>query len=295
MNPTNDPFVEFLRSRRDRAIYLKPYWGNSGDELIWMGDEALLNELGLNRVLNPQKADIIMWPGGNPTMWEGNLIGWQDCWKRWPKAEFVVGPATFHIGAQPWQTLLKSAPVKIGGLFARDPESYQNLLGLELPSSVRIGLAHDPAFHLKDTKWADELREANSSEYVLASFRADHESAMRLPDSTPLFKKWPFSLAFRYHKRRCRTKLNQERLSKVRQLAGSNVPLMEEDASLMSFHSFVECVGRAAQVHTDRLHCMILAVLLGKEVFAYPTAYGKLESVYEHSMKSWAKVNFVGA
>jgi hypothetical protein len=38
---------------------------------------------------------------------------------------------------------------------------------------------------------------------------------------------------------------------------------------------------------------MILALLLGKEVFAYPTAYSKLEGVYEHSVKSWAFVRFV--
>ena len=79
----------------------------------------------------------------------------------------------------------------------------------------------------------------------------------------------------------------------VRRVAGSTLPIMDKDVSQMSFQSFVEYIGRAAQVHTDRLHCMIMAVLLGKEVFAYPTAYPKLESVYEHSIKPWAKVNFV--
>ena len=82
MNPDHDEYVEFLRSKRGQTVYLKPYWGNSGDELIWRGSEILLNELGLVRTLNPQKPDIILWPGGNPSMWETALQGWQDCWKR---------------------------------------------------------------------------------------------------------------------------------------------------------------------------------------------------------------------
>ena len=62
---------------------------------------------------------------------------------------------------------------------------------------------------------------------------------------------------------------------------------------MLSFHSFVECVSRADEVHTDRLHCMILAALLGKKVFAYPTLYSKLEGVYKQSIQRWATVTFV--
>jgi hypothetical protein len=39
---------------------------------------------------------------------------------------------------------------------------------------------------------------------------------------------------------------------------------------------------------------MILAGLLGKKVFAYGTAYRKLETVYDHSMQNWADVSFQG-
>lgn len=287
-----DPFVEFLRSRRGHTIYLKPYSGSSGDELIWMGQDILLKELGLKRVLNPQKADIILIPGGNPTMWDSPLSEWQDCWNRWPKAEFVVGPATFQNGHLPWQKMLETTDARIAGLFARDPESYANLRRLRLPPSVQLGLGHDAAFHLKDTGWIMELREACSAEYILASFRGDHESALRLPKANRLLGTWPFSSLFSRYKQRCKERFYQTRLDRVRQLAGSGLPLVKRDASRGSFQSFVECICRAGQVHTDRLHCMILAVLLGKEVFAYPTAYAKLESVYEHSIKSWAKVRF---
>jgi exopolysaccharide biosynthesis predicted pyruvyltransferase EpsI len=55
----------------------------------------------------------------------------------------------------------------------------------------------------------------------------------------------------------------------------------------------MEIVRSAAEVHTDRLHCMLLAAMLGKPTFAYPTAYTKLEAVYAHSVRQWAHVQFV--
>ncbi len=242
--------------------------------------------------MNPRKADVILWPGGNPTMWQGNLTGWQDCWKRWPKAEFVVGPATFQGDDLPWRTILRTARANIAGLFARDLKSYQSLCSLELPSSVRIGQGHDAAFHLKDSKWITGIREACSSEYVLASFRQDLESAVRLPEAKRPAGRGPFSSLFHHHEPVCQKGSYQMHVEMVREMTGTSQPVLEQDAPLMSFHSFVECVSRASQVHTDRLHCLIMALLLGKEVFAYPTAYAKLEGVYEHSIKPWAKVNF---
>ena len=293
MNQADDAFVEFLRSRSGRTVYLKPFWGNSGDELIWMGNDLLLKELGLRRVFNPNKAEIILIPGGNPTMWESPLAEWQDCWNRWPAAEFVVGPATFLGTKLPWKTMLKTTSAKIAGLFARDPESYQVLMGLGLPSSVQIGLGHDPSFHLKDSQWITELRETCLSEYVLASFRGDRESNFCQLQAGRLSRFWPFSSMLKRRQHRFQAQHHWERMETVRRLSKNSLPLFERDAPLMSFQSFIECVARASQVHTDRLHCMIISLLLGKEVFAYPTAFGKLEGVYAHSIQSWAKVHFV--
>jgi len=295
MNSDKDPFVDFLRSRKGCTIYLKPYSGNAGDQLIWMGSKILLNELGLKRILNPQKADIILWPGGNPTMWRRNLTGWLDCWKRWPHAEFVVGPAEFKGNDEPWQMMLTTTRAKVGALFARDPESYQNLRNLNMPKSVQVGLGNDAAFHLKDTKWIADIRETCLSEYILASFREDHESVMLRQKHNRLHEIWPFSSIswrFKHHQKK---RFHFKRLGMVKKTAQSSLPLIVEDVSMMSFYSFVEYVSRADQVHTDRLHCMIMALLLGKEVFAYPTRYDKLEGVYEHSIKAWATVNFVDA
>jgi exopolysaccharide biosynthesis predicted pyruvyltransferase EpsI len=289
----DDPFVTFLQARKGARVYLKPYHGNSGDVLIWMGDELLLKELGIEQIVDPRKADIILWPGGNPTMWRGNLEGWQECWRSFPAAEFVVAPATFQGESLDWRKLLKTTKARIGGIFARDPESYENLKNLKLSSETIIGLGHDPAFHLKDSEWIARHREAATSEYILASFRRDHESAFASPVLRGLYKHRPFySLLVRWQQWR-HDRFHKNRLKTIREISGTRSPIVECDASLMSFQSFVEIVRRTGQVHTDRLHCLILAVLLGKEVFAHPTAYGKLEAVYEHSIKSWAKVDFI--
>ena len=154
----DDPFVKFLQARKGARVYLKPYWGNSGDELIWMGNELLLQEMGISRVFDPRKADVILWPGGNPTMWQGNLDGWQECWRLFPRTEFVVGPATFQGEGLDWRALLKTTKARIGGIFARDAESYRNLQKLGLPERTVIGLGHDPAFHLKDSAWVVQHR-----------------------------------------------------------------------------------------------------------------------------------------
>lgn len=292
--PDNNSYVQFLRSKSGKRVYVKPYNGNSGDMLIFMGTEVLLDSLGINRVRNPNDADLILWPGGNPTMWDSNIAGWRECWDRWPNAEFVVGPSTFREGRS-WRSLLEGATVKISGLFARDESSYEMLNALRTPPYVAIGLGHDPAFYLRGTRIISEMREGCSEDYVLACFRGDHESAGSL-DLGPWVTRNALlnPLVCRYRNWRLRM-YKRDHVALVRQRVRTGMPVVEQDASMLSYHAFVECISRAAEVHTDRLHCMIFALLLGKPVVAYPTAYGKLESVYNHSIASWAKVEFVRA
>jgi exopolysaccharide biosynthesis predicted pyruvyltransferase EpsI len=65
------------------------------------------------------------------------------------------------------------------------------------------------------------------------------------------------------------------------------------DVSSYPLPYFLETVRSAEEVHTDRLHVMLLAAMLGKRTFAYPTTFRKLEAVYEHSMQDWTHVEFI--
>ena len=286
-----DPFVRFLRSRKGLKVYLKPYYGNSGDGLISLGCSNLLIQEGLVRTYNPCAADIILWPGGNPTMWKSNLTEWSDCWRKWPEKEFAVGPATFQGSELPWRDHLKNCPVKLSGLFARDPVSHQNLLSLNLPDDVEIGISHDPALHLRHSDWATEVRAGCTSEYVLAAFRYDHERIAPPRDLAMIKAPWPISSFYVRRRARMDKRAIDRRNSRIMDEA-SGASLLFDDVCLRSFDSFVEKVSQASVIHTDRLHTMILGAILEKEIVAYPTAYSKLEQVYEHSMRSWANVRF---
>ena len=289
-----DPFVAFLNARKHKLFYLRPYLGNAGDELIYLGASQLLADLGIKTTVDPRLADVILWPGGNPTMWETNIEGWRETWNRFPNKEFAVAPATFQLGHFDWPSILKKEVIKLTGLFARDAESYQNLKQARLPSTVTTGLSHDPALCLRDTEWMASHRKAATDEYVLLAFRSDHESKVSNAKSLKLalncMPKW---IAHRVSWRFSR----QARAKKVKDIITTLPPaskVVDWDVSLTNFHIYLEAVRRASIVHTDRLHVMLLAAMLKKPVVAYQTSYGKLEAVFENSLKDWAQVNFDG-
>ena len=293
MFDSSDAYFAFLTGQRAKTVYVYPYVGNSGDSLIRMGTIRLLADLGIRSTLDPMAANVILWPGGNPTMWYANVRGWREVLEKYTHAEFVVGPATFQYYKHDWAGVLRSQADRVKALFARDAASYQNLLSASLPDSVEIGLSHDPALYLRGSDWVERYRAAAKREYVLAAFRIDHENCASPEWQRVLTRAFlPRALRSRLNRRRC----NRCRRAKTREAAkraAPGYPLRVADAALYDFDSFVDAVLRAAEVHTDRLHTMLLAVLLGKKVHAYSTAYGKLEAVYEHSLKGWANVEFV--
>ena len=286
-------YVQFLISRREKIFHVKPYIGNSGDCLIRMGTIELLTDLGIGTTVNPDKADIILWPGGNPTMWRGNIEGWKEVWSLFPGKEFIVGPATFQFDKYNWSELIAQSKACITGLFARDPVSFNNLQKSHLPDNIQIGLSHDPALYLRDSAWLKEHKEASTEEYILAAFRNDHETDVKLNSYINFFRPLiPKRIIFRLN-RNVQKRYREMKISIVRRRTTEKIPLRAVDVSAYDFESFVETVRRSYEVHTDRLHCLILAVMLGKRAFAYPTSYGKLEAIYEYSIKPWANVTFV--
>jgi len=289
-----DPYVRFLCTQRHRTFYVKPYPGNSGDALIRLGTDKLLSQLGIKRTIDPRKAGVILFPGGNPAMWGHNIEVWEDCWTRFPTTEFVVGPATFQPSDTDWPSVVRRSSAPIVAMFARDPASYRWLKEAKLPAGILTDLAHDPALQLRNSEWLAEHRLAATEEYVLASFRDDHEAAVVGRSRFSAFiESYDFPLSTRLRLRRERRRVSR-RLAQVEALRDRTLPLKVADVSRFDFESFVEYVRRCREIHTDRLHAMLLAALLGKRIYAYPTAYGKLESVYNHSLKPWADVRFAG-
>lgn len=286
----DDAYVHFLQKQKGRVFHVKPYIGNSGDALIRLGTELLLEELGLATHRDPRQADVILWPGGNPSMWPGN--GWLETLGRFQGKEFIVGPATFQYHPDNnWAAALNQSPMRILSVFARDQKSLKNLREAGLRQDIPTGIGHDPALHLRDSAWVRARQVALSDEYVLGCFRMDHEAAVS-GGKRKWIKLLPELISSRVRRNLAKRELGR-RLVPLEAVRAQDVPLRLNDVSAIDFESFVEWVVRAKEVHTDRLHCLLLAVLLGKKAFAYPTAYGKLEAVYEQSLKPWAKVTFV--
>lgn len=273
---------------------MKAWGGNCGDALIWLGTEQLFRDLGIRITLDPAQADVILIPGGNQTMYQANIDVWKTVWAKWPDKEFVVGPMTAYFDSSTWVQDVRHTPVTITGLFARDPVSYANLRECEFDPDTVQGLSHDPALYLRGSKFITRQRDAASAEHVLAVFRADSEgyciSSQKLQW---LFRSMPEALSRRMDFR-LKARSQAGKIATATATSNSNGELKVCDISRHTLPFFFEMLRAAREVHTDRLHCMLVAAMLGKRVFAYPTTYGKLEAVYEHSVKDWANVEFIG-
>jgi len=280
-------------------VFLKPYWGNSGDSLIRLGNAHAINELGLDLVADHREADVIIWPGGNPTMWS-HQEGWEECIEWACGKEFAVAPATFRMrengGTWDWESTISNATCKIGGVFARDKDSYEELKAANLPSDLRVGLGHDPAFQLRGSEFIEKLKPACCDDYALACFRDDHERSAAIESKFPtLLQTLLPGFVERRMQRAKRWKEREQRRVLFESIKSPRLDALWRDASTMDFDSFVECCRRAGEVHTDRLHCMILAALLEKKIFSYSTSYGKLEAVISHSLDGWSDIEIVEA
>lgn len=289
----SDAYFRFLTGQKGRCFYVYPYVGNSGDSLIRMGTLRLLADLGIRATLDPTKADVLLWPGGNPTMWGANVQGWRDVLEKYTQAQFVVGPATIQYSTYDWRSVILHSADHVKAIFARDPASYRHLASASLPGSITTGLAHDPALYLRGSDWLQRHQAAATQDYILIVFRADHEGRAGLPCPGRLLRGWLPSLG-RCLERRLYYRSRRMKVQNALKRMTPGYPVRIADIAAFDFDSFVDAVLRAKEVHTDRLHTMLLAALLSKRVFAYPTSYGKLEAVYEHSVRDWAHVEFVG-
>jgi polysaccharide pyruvyl transferase WcaK-like protein len=282
----NDSYTEFLKTRRDKLFHVYPYGGHSGDVFIRMGSAEMLSDLGIRTTVDPLRADVILWAGGYLTMWADNLKTLAALLDRNTRAECIVGPTTFNDLGEDWKPVIAARADRISALYARDKTSHEHLLRAGLPDSIRLGLSHDPALYLRDRPLMTAYREAGTAEYILVAMRTDHESSP--PKSGVLRtmqKVLPGSLAEHWGlaSRRSYARRRMRRLA--RSLEGSGLPVRIKDIPRVCHDHFLEIVRGAKEVHTDRLHAMIVSIMLGKPVFAYETVDDKLEAVYEHSLR----------
>jgi hypothetical protein len=291
----DDPYRDFLARRADKTFHVIAYPGSAGDALIQLATQRILADLQIRTTSDPAQAGVILVPGGNPTLWPS--IGpdrWQAMWSRYGQAEFIVGPAGFRDGYSDWRRIVNEPQSTVSGLFARDPIGLRCLQRSRLRYGITYGLAYDPALYLRTSDWLAAHRQAASEQYDLAAFRNDHETNLPYPQTWRLMSA---IVPLRFHRTLIRALASPVRRRKTK-IAGASrattgLPLVCRDVAHEPLEAFAETVRAARVVHTDRLHTMLFAAMLGKKVFAYPTSHSKLESVYEYALKGWADVTFV--
>jgi exopolysaccharide biosynthesis predicted pyruvyltransferase EpsI len=290
----NDRYTRFLYSSKDKLFHISPYEGNPGDALICKATAAMLSDIGITITRQPKEAEIILYPGGCPTMWPVVMAQIEDSLRKHTQAMLVIGPATFEFGFTDWDKIFKNPVCRISGLFTRDRRSFANLENANLPSGIQKGLSHDPSLYLLNSPWVEEQKKNCSQEYILTAFRRDHEASPGIEErSIKKLKKILPEKIFRKLTRWCRKRSRRRKILTAHKLSDSKLPFRDEEIWRMDFEGYVETIRRAKEIHTDRLHVMILGAMLGKKIYAYPTLYGKLDNVYEHSLKSWADVTLV--
>lgn len=287
----DDPYLRFLELRKGSRFFMKSWLGNSGDLLIWQATEAILSDLGIELVLDPAAADYILVAGGNQTMWEENVAVWRESSRRFPGAKLIIGPGTVKSGYSSWLEFVKSPESTVEAIFTRDPASHRLLEECGLGPAVTIGLSHDPVFYRLGTPWLEAQRSGCAEDHIVVAFRKDYEGK-GLFDGLFGGRKSHRGGAVARKLRKAGVKLSREmRIRAVRRKYAGQA-IVVRDVSRMLLPCFLETLRAARLVHTDRLHVMIMAAMLGKPVHAHGTGYGKLEAVYDHSMMEWARVTF---
>ena len=145
-------------------------------------------------------------------------------------------------------------------IFCRERTSYDLMCSTHFPANVHVHLSQDAALYLTDGDF--EVKKSGREEYVLVAPRLDRESIVR----------W-----------------NLRRAQKL----WKETRILVRDMSLCDLTSFVNIVGNASEVHTDRLHVGILSAILGKQTYLYPNCYHKNKGVYEFSLRQFPKMKFV--
>ena len=300
-----DRFEEILlQHRKDRFLVVDPF-GGKGDQLIHMGMEKKLRELRINykvlryKTMNArlfetekmlsllrlrgsvaEKLKYVAGPIYNLTYKKGSKIRdasadvvllrggayLNDVWKDYdilecairdnPHCTLIVAPQSFFFNSTRFPEFFEKSKQEIH-LFCRERYSYDLLCSMHFPKNVHINLSHDTALYLpkEDFKLQNE-----KGTYVLIAPRDDRESIVT----------W-----------------------KTKQIPKQVKIFFGDIENVANFESFVNLVGNACKVYTDRLHVAILSAILGKETYLYPNSYYKNKGVYEFSLSGFPNVKFI--
>lgn len=294
----------------DYVLLDLPYFGNVGDVLIWQASLDLLNTLP-HRCLYSASAETYIRPIISPNvvivfMGGGNF---GDLWERHQHfrhrvmTDFPLNPIVQLPQSVCWLSTDKMVDdVRIFGdhkgkisICLRDQQSYDiitsnyhNVKPYLLPDMV-LGLDID---HLLN-QWKVFQQSVSENLYVR---RTDSEvnrisETDKLVPSDAVIADWP-SMKGDFTPLRYYYLLKRELVMfKSKLTMGILDIIFKQYLKDRILRSGVKFISPHKNVYTTRLHCGILAYLMGKNVVMFDNSYGKISGVYDLWMKNQPNVS----
>ena len=270
--------AELLLSLKEEGVklYYRPNTGNAGDSLINCGFFHLADSLDVPYKLAPEGYDytqieddaVLLLPGG------GYLVSF------WSSGDSLINTLlqfSFKVILLPQSVqerkdlVLKLREKDV--IFLREGYSYEYVKSLNPTCQVEID--HDLAFHV-------DVQKLKSQNIARPKFSA--KNLIRI-----------FLLAYHIVRSKFYSKLFAYRTDG--EATGKHSSSLKNDISLVckfgnstfsanfaSARALIHIVSSYEEVHSDRLHVVIAALLAGTKVFAHANAYYKIKGVLEYSV-----------
>jgi pyruvyl transferase EpsO len=279
-----------------------PVHGNIGDLLIWLGEieffkrhgKQLLGQYNIDNIgkrarsMLEECSTICFHGGGNlGDLWPRHQKFREQVIREYPNKRIVIFPQSVYFGDRQELdkacTILKKHPDL--HIFLRDKNSLSLLQDKRLPNLV---LCPDMAHAL----WKKTHAPSSTQTTSLYLLRRDKESANLLPEIESMrtdSSDWEDILtgwtrrAYLFGLR-----INEIDSEKVNDL----IPVFYiwRTVSNIMVNRAIDLFAPHTTIVTNRLHAVILATLLGRQVFAYDNSYGKISSYVDCWMSDFPGV-----
>lgn len=327
MRNTNQNIIDSLRAKvvntllplitSDFVLLDLPDYGNIGDHLIYAGEKEFLEKyVSTHKLLYSAndyipkgvkfKEDTIIFLQGGGNF--GDIYDRHQNFRKkiiqdYPNNRIIILPQTVYYKDQ--LNLKKDCLIfnEHKNLFicVRDSKSYDLLL--QYMSEDQIFLLPDMAFFLDLSDNIQEVKTSNKK--ALLMHRVDVEATGNPDDSLIKsltssgyqvdIKDWPTfynTLDIKYYRKYIRYKSFL-----IRRMLDKNIlpSLIKSDTLFEGLKNHylkqgIKFMNPYDVVYTTRLHGLILAILLNKEVVALDNSYGKLSSFYDAWLMDFARV-----
>lgn len=275
----------------DYVLWGLPNYRNEGDVMIWQGTLDFLETIPHRctdaqfydeyRFIPLPKDTVILIMGGG---YFGDL--WRKAWEyvvnticQYPDNPIVILPQSIHYQSE--ETLFSDKELlsrcRHLTICVRDMNSF--VFAHEHFRSHQVLLVPDMAFHINDSKWRRKPGKG-----ILYLKREDKEFVpmqdQSISKTADLVSDWPSIKGYRTLDFCCFVYSKLRRFWSRPIIHHLSVLWMNRTYRPLMIRHAVEFINPFEEIHTTRLHAMILSLMMDKKVHYLDNVYGKLSSLH---------------